>query len=322
MKSGILTVTLNPVKDIIVIPSIGKERAMAGGGGVNVARAIRMLGGEVHTCVLLSGDTGRWIEEQLLEEQLLYEDSTPPTIIRGEGETRICKYIFDPMTRDFKKTDEDINTKLLCNNTTRPTIHRKIWNNIKIALKRDLINASSIVFSGSLPSEISDGYKKLLQITQSYKRPLVTFLDTYGDPLLKALEVNPTYVKINAAEASITVKYPVDSIDTAFQAGMDIHDMGASVAIITLGERGAIAVSNEKSWYAAIPPSINTVGCLGCGDAFLGGFVLELRRQKSLEYALRKGVAAGAANALTYYPGVVDKKKVEKLMKKVQLIQL
>jgi 6-phosphofructokinase 2 len=74
MSARVVTLTLNPAVDLAstaenVVPThkirTFNEQVDAGGGGINVARVIRALGGEALALIMTGGATGRLIEELL-----------------------------------------------------------------------------------------------------------------------------------------------------------------------------------------------------------------------------------------------------------------
>jgi ribokinase len=73
----------------------------------------------------------------------------------------------------------------------------------------------------------------------------------------------------------------------------DLLDLGPSANVVTLGARGAIAITTDTV-VTAVPPRVNVVDTTGAGDAFCGAFAASLAREESLEQAVRYGVYAGA----------------------------
>ena len=97
----ILTVTLNAAIDrTVAVPNfrLGQRhraveaRTMAGGKGVNVARALRLLGRPVIAAGMAGGATGTRLLEELRDESML------TAFTRIEGETRTNLAVIDPTT--------------------------------------------------------------------------------------------------------------------------------------------------------------------------------------------------------------------------------
>src|SRR5690349_22347525 len=105
----ILTVTLNAANDRPVAgPSFrqgnrhraGEAGTVAGGRGVNVARALKLLDRPVIATALAGGPTGARLMERLAEESIL----TDFTWIGGESRTNIA--VVDPTTSEQTEINE------------------------------------------------------------------------------------------------------------------------------------------------------------------------------------------------------------------------
>ena len=103
----IITVTLNAAIDkTLAVPNfqIGRrhrsteQRTMAGGKGVNVARALKTLGQPVIATGLAGGATGTRIIEQLTEDAILCD------FVRIGEESRTSTAVIDP---DLGRADRD-----------------------------------------------------------------------------------------------------------------------------------------------------------------------------------------------------------------------
>ena len=75
------------VRDAVNRPRV--ETRVAGGKGLNVARAARALGAEVAAVALLAGHAGQWIAETLAAEGI------DARLAWADGETRTCVAIHD-----------------------------------------------------------------------------------------------------------------------------------------------------------------------------------------------------------------------------------
>jgi ribokinase len=110
-------------------------------------------------------------------------------------------------------------------------------------------------------------------------RPLSGSLLSYAD-----------VVVVNEVEAAILLGRPIAAGAEA-EAARELRLSAAQVVVITLGARGAIAVSGDRVVQQPSWP-VNVVDTVGAGDAFVGGFVVGFG--DGLEHALRLGCAAGA----------------------------
>ena len=105
----ILTVTLNAAIDrTIAVPSFRlghrhravESRDVAGGKGVNVARALKLLGRPVIATGLVGGATGARILEHLADESILHD------FTRIEGESRTNLAVIDPTSGEQTELNE------------------------------------------------------------------------------------------------------------------------------------------------------------------------------------------------------------------------
>jgi tagatose 6-phosphate kinase len=305
----IRAVTLNPSIDrAVVIPGfrLGEIHrpqqvlSQAGGKGLNVARAIRRLGGPVKTCLLLAGHNGHWIAEQLESEGIRYAAAW------AEGETRISTSIIDPNAEALTEIYE----------RSEP-VSPQAWADFEQTLRDSSAGVTWATFSGSLPPGApKDGLARLLTIIQGFGIPCA--VDTRGEYLKDALRMAPEIVKVNAEEAAEVVEQAIGSLDSAFQVAQSLRRLGAHIAIITLGSKGAILSSPDGNWIGQSPP-IQALAPVGSGDAFLGGLALALARRAGLLEAFRQAIAAGAANAQTVGVALIDAQTVAELAQQVQI---
>ena len=105
----ILTVTLNAAIDrTVAVPNFRlghrhravESRTFAGGKGVNVARALKLLGRPVIATGLAGGPTGSRILERLAEESILND------FTRIEGESRTNLAVVDPTSGEQTEINE------------------------------------------------------------------------------------------------------------------------------------------------------------------------------------------------------------------------
>ena len=101
------------------------------------------------------------------------------------------------------------------------------------------------------------------------------------------------FVNPNATEAHRITGIDVDGDDSAKAAAEKLLSLGARNAIITLGERGAYAVSGNLAGPIPAYP-IRSVDATGAGDAFTGALAVALAGGREIAEACRFACAAGA----------------------------
>jgi ribokinase len=76
-------------------------------------------------------------------------------------------------------------------------------------------------------------------------------------------------------------------------AASELREQGPQSVIITIGDQGAVVLS-EGGTQRVVPPPIDVVDTTGAGDAFCGAFAAQIARGVSVMEAARTGVIAGA----------------------------
>ena len=93
---------------------------------------------------------------------------------------------------------------------------------------------------------------------------------------------------------------------------------GSDWAVLTLGEQGALFAAGERRWSAR-PPRVEAINPIGSGDAMTAGLMAGLVRGLPPEECFRLGMAAAAANTLTWEACRFDAAVVEALLPKVEI---
>ena len=114
-----------------------------------------------------------------------------------------------------------------------------------------------------------------------------------AQPIPAAVWHGVSVVKPNELEAEVLTGIHVTDSSSAEQAARWLFDQGVAIAIITMGEHGALLVGPDGvAEYPAFPAT--PVDTTAAGDAFSGALGASLARGTSLPEALRRGLAAGA----------------------------
>ena len=114
-----------------------------------------------------------------------------------------------------------------------------------------------------------------------------------AQPLPPEVWPGVSVVKPNELEAEVLTGISVTDRRSAEQAARWFLDRGVSIAMITRGANGVIAVGPDGvAEYPAFPAT--PVDTTAAGDAFSGALGASLARGSSLAEALRRGLAAGA----------------------------
>jgi 6-phosphofructokinase 2 len=284
-RAAIVTLTLNPAVDVSFAvdrltpgPKLRCRdvRRDPGGGGLNVARVIRRLGGKALAVFPAGGATG----EQL--QTLLRRERTPHMAIPIAGETR------EDYTAEERATGAEYRFV-----TPGPRL--------KAAEQAAVIAAAFadppprvLVASGSLPAGAPAGlYGRLA--TAARARGVRLALDASGPALRQGLTAGVWLTKPNLEELASLTGGPLPDLDARLAACRSLVRQGqAEIVALSMAAEGALIVSADGAWRAAAP-RITPVSTVGAGDSFMGGLVLALSRRLAVPEALRWAVAAGSA---------------------------
>lgn len=289
----VLTVTLNAAVDTTYvfdgfaaggIHTVAEMTRVAGGKGNNVARVLKTLGAPVVATGFAGGQAGAFICETLQAEGVDVQYEPTP------GESRTCFALVDRQGGTLTEIREK-----------GPPIPLGAAEGFLARYRRLLEGAVSVVISGSQPPGIpADYYAQLVSAARS--RGVFTVLDSSGKALADALAAWPDLVKPNRDELAEWAGRPWPGGDegrgAALTAAAALRAAGPGAVAVTLGAAGLLYVGSEGTW-AVRPPAITAVNPVGSGDSLVAGVTAGLFWGLPLPEALRLGVAAGTANALT-----------------------
>lgn len=152
-----------------------------------------------------------------------------------------------------------------------------------------------LVLTGSLPPGCpKDFYLRLMSDAPG----LNVALDADGEALRYAVDGKPALVKPNRKELEGLTGRPMEEISDIRRGAEELIERGAGAVVVSLGDKGALAVAQGEFLFAE-PPNVPVRSTVGAGDSMVAGLVAALAEGKSLEGALRSGVAAAGAAVAT-----------------------
>ena len=156
-----------------------------------------------------------------------------------------------------------------------------------------LEDASCVVMGGSLPAGVPpDFYAQLIEQAHIQKIPVI--FDSSGPSLLAGVKGRPKLIKPNLSELKDLLGYmPSSRQEIQYAARKFVEQFDVNI-IVTLGEEGAIAVTDDYSYFIH-PVSMPVMSSAGAGDGVLAGMALAYARNESFEFGLQQGFALAAA---------------------------
>jgi len=311
----IVTVTMNAAIDrTVTVPNFQlghRHRAsqglmLAGGKGINIARALKQLGAPVVATGLVGGRTGIRIVEELTSEAILND------FVGIDDESRTTTVVVDPTSGTLTEINE-------WGPHVQPEELEILWGKLHYLSH----GADLVVFAGSLPRGMSDDFYAEA-IRDLNRRGVSSVLDAAGEPLRLGLEAEPFLVSPNQREAEALVGQEFRDDQDFVQALDDMADQGARNVLIT-EETGCFALFREGRSVRrvrALLPRLEPLSAVGSGDALLGAFIAAHASGKSHDEALRLAVSTGAASTLEVGPGRFDPREAGRLAPGVLVTEL
>jgi 1-phosphofructokinase family hexose kinase len=311
----IVTVTLNAAVDrTLTVPNFQRGQrhraseglTLAGGKGINIARALKRLGAPVIATGLAGGGTGTRIVQELTTEAILND------FVRIEDDSRTSTAIVDPTGGSYTEVNE-----------WGPQVAPEELEILLDKLAYLSRAGDYVIFAGSLPRGVEAGFYGEA-IRELNRRGVRTVLDSEGEALRLGTQAEPFLVSPNEREAEGLVGQEFHD-DDDFLAGLEaISEHGARNVLITR-ESGCWALlrsDREVHRYRALAPRIDPVSAVGSGDVLLAGFVASRLEERTDEEALRAAVAAGTASTLELGAGRFEPREAGRLVAGVQVAEL
>ncbi|MBK1634140.1 1-phosphofructokinase family hexose kinase [Rhodovulum adriaticum] len=312
----ILTVTLNPTVDLStgvghVVPN-EKLRCDApvtdpGGGGINVSRAIRLLGGESRALVALGGHNGDKLRALLEGEGIRLIPLMAP------GETRLSLAVTDGASGQ----------------QYRFVLPGPEWNAaglraILAAITTAVPHTGYVVISGSVPRGLPDDFTERACAKLGARGARVV-VDTSGPALARVArgsDCPPFALRMDQREAEVMAGRPLaDRADSAAYAGELVAAGVADVVIVARGADGSVLAAEGVRLHAAAA-QVPVRSKVGAGDSFVGAFTLALARGADLARALQWGVAAASSAVMTDATALCTLSQTEALFDRCPVTEL
>lgn len=285
MKSfGIVTLTVSPALDksahfsgLVPEQKIRCQTPLfdAGGGGINVSKAISRLKGSSLAIMTAGGSTGEMLKGLLKAESISFES------IETQSWTR----------ENFVAVDDNTNSQF---RFVFPAPAVTNFEKVKIIATIQQLRFKYLVLSGGLSAGLpTNFYNEIAEIAKKSNSKII--IDTSGEPLKKALETGVYMIKPNVGELAKLIGVERLEMEEVNDAAKEIiRNGGAEIVVVSLGPQGAVLVT--KDVYEYVPaPNVVKKSTVGAGDSMVGGMTWALSQNKSLKEVIRWGVACGSA---------------------------
>lgn len=288
----ILTITMNPAIDKSttlekLIPdkklrcsTLVKE---AGGGGVNVGKAIHRLGGDCLVAFTAGGTNGKLLEHLLQKEGIrcigipVAAETRENFTITEQTDNMQYRFVLPGDALSLEEVESCLNT-----------------------IKKMEVIPSIIIASGSLPQGVpEDFFARLARLSKTIGAKFI--VDTSGTPLQIAAKEGVYLLKPNLSELSSLAGKAYLQLDEVEAAARKIIAEGhCEVLVVSMGPAGALLITQDQ--YVSIPaPIVKRKSTVGAGDSMVGGMAWMMEQGGSLLEIVRFGVACGTA--ATMNPG-------------------
>tara|TARA_B100001248_G_scaffold141540_1_gene106318 strand:+ start:2896 stop:3816 length:921 start_codon:yes stop_codon:yes gene_type:complete len=276
---------------------IGNEFSLGPGGkGSNQAVAAALAGGNVHFISRLGKDDfanmaiSLWEKSGITPHVTQYSDSyTGAAYIFIEDKTGNNAIIVSPGAA-ANINDDDI------------TANKELIQGSRVFMTQ---LEQSLDAAGTALSFAKDG-GAITILNPAPAQPL-------GENILKLCD----FVTPNEIEAEQITGTPVKSINDAEIAAGKLLEKGASAAVITLGEQGALFKDNNQIIHQPsyeVGPVVETTGA---GDAFNGGLAVALAEEMPIDKALRFACATASISVTRQgtAPSMPNRHEIDTLIK-------
>lgn len=306
--SSIITITFNPCIDkSSFIDALLPDKKLrctafiqeAGGGGINVARAMKKLGGNALAVFLAGGYTG------IVLQNLLKAEGVDMLVIDTGIDTRENIMIVDKAT--------NLQYRFI---TPGFTVEQTHWQQLLAAVEK-IANVEYIVVSGSMQQGFpQDMFERLSFIARQKNAKLI--IDIPAETMQSHPVKGAYLLKPNLSELSMLAGKAELHGDEITGAARDVISKNiCDAVIVSMGAAGALLVTKDIAEQFMAPP-VKRKSTVGAGDSMLAGIVMYLSASKNIKEAVRFGVACGTAATLNEGTQLCNKSDAEKLYRLMQ----
>jgi len=273
-------------------------RECGGGKGVNVARALRILGEPVQVALFAGGATG-----DLLLAELEREGSEPLTV-PTQSATRTCVTVIDGVSGQVTELIEP-----------SAPVRPKEMTAMRRLLRTAAAKADGVAICGTFPPGVPEScYADIVQAAREAGRPVL--LDACRQ-VRPALAAGPDVLKINAEEIRhLTGRINLE--DAAFDC---LTHYPLQMLAVTDGPRPAFLFTRRGNWQFD-QPALAVRSAIGAGDCASAVMLRDLIAGCPPQEAFRHALAVANASCLTDQPSCFRPEEAEALRDQIGVKKL
>lgn len=301
MSATLLVFSLNPTLQKTTLFPEGWNRGevnrsseyslKVSGKGANTARILAQLEENVAYLTQLGGRNRDFFVEEMRREgvKLFWDDS--------ESEIRYCQTLISGNPFDVTEIIEE-------GEAVSEQTDRSIRDHFTEAMS---IADYLLIVGSKAPGFSEDIYMDCAREAHSNGIPLI--LDLHGPDLQKMMELSPRLVKINAfeflqsffPESESSQQISDEQVLLIKEKAAELSLKGTDMVITNGAQELILAVKGQIE--SILPPEMELVNPIGCGDAMTAGMAAGLARNLPIRQALELGMECAQKNGANLAPG-------------------
>ncbi|AVP49097.1 1-phosphofructokinase family hexose kinase [Williamsoniiplasma luminosum] len=285
MANNIYVISLSPAIDYILkFDELIKDKTnrpyftemYPAGKGIHVSMILNNLNVKNESIIFSNGDFENYFYTNLDKINIKYKK------FKSEGDIRINLKLIDAQQTECS--------------VQAPIIDQIEINKMKEYLKNNIQEGDYVIATGSVPSNMSNIYSEIVELTNSLKGHCV--IDAFGESLNLCIDKKPFLIKPNLEELAFTTKMQISNEKELIQAAQSLLKKGAQNILVSRGSDGAIFINKNEILKCPIGNwNKQIINVAGAGDSMLGGFISEFIKTKNYSQSLKKSIICGSATA-------------------------